>query len=519
MKESDHAWTKEERMAVIDAYFNKLSKDEYSAIAESYGIKPGSFRMAMQNVEYLDTDEASGQRNVSKPMRNDFDEYKRNKELGGNITLAPFHKRIASVLLEVIKSDKKEITYEQLSARLDNFPQWNLGNLLGRVSEFCNQLGLPPLSAIVVNKSGDNVGLPNLGGFLGIPYIQKEFENYFPNASFREQSFCNMKKRQVGEWQDWSLLEAYIEGKPVNIARPKPVQSLPLEIRIIPMAKAEFESDGGLESYVDIQNKYFLNQLINTQGGKFYRNKGIRTAGAGSLFLFQYENKIIASAIFLKNVDESNGEYQGYFLFDKSSIKVFKPISPDELRAVVSDFNGFNQSMQNIPIAYQSQIEGLITAKQLQVEMESDALFICEVDQAPEPQGQVSFAPVNKVQMTNNASTGYARKPERAKAALKSVGYICELCGTERLFKKENGQWYVEAHHLIPMKLEATDTFTKSIDNPANIVSLCSFHHNLLHYGRVDEKKPLLEKLHTDRTNKLKEGEIFLLLDKLLEEY
>lgn len=38
-----------------------------------------------------------------------------------------------------------------------------------------------------------------------------------------------------------------------------------------------------------------------------------------------------------------------------------------------------------------------------------------------------------------------------------------------------------------------------------NIVSLCSHCHNLLHYGRFEDKKPILEKLYNERKEALKE--------------
>lgn len=132
-----------------------------------------------------------------------------------------------------------------------------------------------------------------------------------------------------------------------------------LQIRIIPMSKAELGDDCDFNNFVDVQTKYFLDTLANKQNGRFYRKQGINSV-PGSLFLFQYENEIIASAIFQKDVVEPSGEYSGYYLFDKESIKVFEPITSDEMRAVVVGFKGFSQSKQHIPIKYLEDIDSLI---------------------------------------------------------------------------------------------------------------------------------------------------------------
>ncbi len=61
--------------------------------------------------------------------------------------------------------------------------------------------------------------------------------------------------------------------------------------------------------------------------------------------------------------------------------------------------------------------------------------------------------------------------------------------------------------------------FEFSVDVEANIVSLCSHHHNLLHYGSLEEKKPVLRKLYQDRIPYLSEMGLFLTYEQLEEYY
>ena len=52
-----------------------------------------------------------------------------------------------------------------------------------------------------------------------------------------------------------------------------------------------------------------------------------------------------------------------------------------------------------------------------------------------------------------------------------------------------------------------------------NIVSLCSHCHNLLHYGRLEDKKPILEKLYNERKEALSSVGLEITFEKLLEYY
>ncbi|KFE42588.1 hypothetical protein SAGN_02522 [Staphylococcus agnetis] len=48
-----------------------------------------------------------------------------------------------------------------------------------------------------------------------------------------------------------------------------------------------------------------------------------------------------------------------------------------------------------------------------------------------------------------------------------------------------------------------------------NIVSLCSHCHNLLHYGKFEDKKPILEKLFNERKKALSAVGLDITLEKL----
>jgi hypothetical protein len=114
------------------------------------------------------------------------------------------------------------------------------------------------------------------------------------------------------------------------------MNNTPPAVRILPMDSKETPGFVG-RTIEEIQQQFFLHELARPQkpAGRFcYRKSGLR-AEPGTVVLFQYSGKIIASAV-LKNVERFEatqiGGHEGAYYFDVNSIKVFDPVSP----AVVS---------------------------------------------------------------------------------------------------------------------------------------------------------------------------------------
>ncbi|WP_408916999.1 HNH endonuclease [Caldifermentibacillus hisashii] len=60
--------------------------------------------------------------------------------------------------------------------------------------------------------------------------------------------------------------------------------------------------------------------------------------------------------------------------------------------------------------------------------------------------------------------------------------FICETLGLNPYsFKKRNGEYYIENHHVIPRaKLESGSLSTN------NLLTVCANHHRQIHYGNVE---------------------------------
>lgn len=64
-------------------------------------------------------------------------------------------------------------------------------------------------------------------------------------------------------------------------------------------------------------------------------------------------------------------------------------------------------------------------------------------------------------------------------------GYRCQVCealGQNPLsFKKRNGEFYIEAHHVIPVSLLKIGSLSFT-----NLITVCANHHRQIHYGDVE---------------------------------
>lgn len=98
-----------------------------------------------------------------------------------------------------------------------------------------------------------------------------------------------------------------------------------------------------------------------------------------------------------------------------------------------------------------------------------------------------------------NEKGKYPRDPEIAKAALIDANFECQFNTNHISFiSKKTKQNYVEAHHLIPIRVQdVDDLFDFSIDVPENIFALCPTCHREIHHATDELKLGILKKLYT----------------------
>ncbi|UFH98692.1 HNH endonuclease signature motif containing protein [Bacillus toyonensis] len=87
----------------------------------------------------------------------------------------------------------------------------------------------------------------------------------------------------------------------------------------------------------------------------------------------------------------------------------------------------------------------------------------------------------------------YIERGTIAQQYKRKTGFKCQICDALGFnpysFKKTNGEYYVETHHVIPVSgLQAGSLSTN------NLITVCANHHRQLHYGNVK----LLENTHNN---------------------
>ena len=100
-------------------------------------------------------------------------------------------------------------------------------------------------------------------------------------------------------------------------------------------------------SIEDVQRGLFLRDLPKRGGRYRYPSSGLN-AEPGSVVLFQYRARIIASAVFLRDekFERPVGGYGGTLYFDVASLRTFEPLDVEAMRSVWPSFRAFGHVKQ-----------------------------------------------------------------------------------------------------------------------------------------------------------------------------
>lgn len=115
---------------------------------------------------------------------------------------------------------------------------------------------------------------------------------------------------------------------------------------------------------------------------------------------------------------------------------------------------------------------------------EADSSLISGLAEIDIPEDLPEYNPVPEEKAPEKESKGRMvpdRNRKKAENALIRAGFKCEVGDHKTFLRKKNKLPYTEPHHLIPLQYDSQ--FEYSLDVEANIVSLCSHCHNMIHYG------------------------------------
>jgi hypothetical protein len=126
----------------------------------------------------------------------------------------------------------------------------------------------------------------------------------------------------------------------------------PATVRILPMSDKLPGFRG--RSIADVQAKCFLRDLPRVNGRFHYPSVGL-DAEPGTIVLFQYRARIIASATFLRDekFDRPRRGCAGALHFDPSSFRTFDPVDVEGMRKAWPSFRAFGHVRQYLhPLRY-----------------------------------------------------------------------------------------------------------------------------------------------------------------------
>jgi hypothetical protein len=118
-------------------------------------------------------------------------------------------------------------------------------------------------------------------------------------------------------------------------------------VRILPMSSKEKSFRG--RTVEDVQTGFFLEELpFPPKNGRYrYPTAGL-IANPGTVVLFQYGGRIIASSVLDRNerFEQTENGYKGALWFDVKSIRTFEPVGPEEVRRIWPEFRSFGHVKQ-----------------------------------------------------------------------------------------------------------------------------------------------------------------------------
>jgi hypothetical protein len=116
-------------------------------------------------------------------------------------------------------------------------------------------------------------------------------------------------------------------------------------VRILPMSikRKGFEA----RSIEDVQRRLFLRDLPKCGGRWTYPRVGL-SAEPGTIVLFQYRARIVASAVFLRDEKFANPRNGagGALYFDPATIRTFDPLDVEAMRKIWPSFRAFGHVRQ-----------------------------------------------------------------------------------------------------------------------------------------------------------------------------
>lgn len=230
--------------------------------------------------------------------------------------------------------------------------------------------------------------------------------------------------------------------------------------------------------------------------------------------LCKTHNSKVAEHIWGKNNEGNTWEYI-YFLKDLREVSIPKEVFSSffgyKLNFTPQGFSNIDKEKLNIRMKRYANTDQMIEELNNEFILSEEDLdennfqTSLEADFSKIPDDSPEIKKPRKQPRVMNGFKAWPRDAKISKIALKKAHFKCEIDQSHITFVSDaSKEFYVESHHLIPMKFQ--NDFTTSIDTESNIVALCPLCHRKIHLARKKEKKELLKLLYDKRSNLLRDN-------------
>ncbi|WP_338749824.1 HNH endonuclease [Bacillus sp. FJAT-52991] len=239
------------------------------------------------------------------------------------------------------------------------------------------------------------------------------------------------------------------------------------------------------------------------------------------------QNKEIASIIWGENKQGNSWEYI-YFIKDLKPIKVsaeeFAAFFGYKLNFTPQGFSNVRKDLLDIKLKKYESIDHMVSTLNNSFRLSEDEDELDNYQQSldsdyKDVDTNVPEKPEKrKKPRQKEGKEVWPRDAKKAKVAIKKASFMCEIDDSHESFlSASSGKQYMEAHHLIPLKVQ--HEFENNLDVVGNIVSLCPNCHRKIHHSQKKEKQLLLQILFKQREKVLKNYGIEIDLDYLYYAY
>lgn len=170
----------------------------------------------------------------------------------------------------------------------------------------------------------------------------------------------------------------------------------------------------------------------------------------------KYLNNLLFTPILLEEINVTYLEVDKFILdgFQGSSY----PLEPETFNLIIDHIGGF---------------------KKLNFEFDKDKI------DSSNKLAEIEEKYIGAVPEVKERVSKYIERGVIAKEYKKRMGFKCQLCEALELnpysFKKPNGDYYIETHHVIPVSELQVGSLSTN-----NLLTLCANHHRQIHYGNVE---------------------------------